>query len=87
MIHLLNTSDCIGLLETHADKSVDKSLPGYHVFVMIELNIKMRANLQQGLSIQRVNNLYHKLCSKIVVGQCVLIIPSKIAGSWFTSGQ
>ena len=32
VIGMLKTSDCIGLLETHADKLVDISLPGYHVF-------------------------------------------------------
>ena len=30
--YLLKSSDCIGLLETHADKSVDINLPGYYVF-------------------------------------------------------
>ena len=29
----------------------------------------------------------YTICSKTVVGQCVLTIPSIIAGSWFTSGQ
>ena len=28
----LNMLDCIGLMETHADKNVDISLPGYYVF-------------------------------------------------------
>ena len=27
------------------------------------------------------------ICSKTVVGQCVLTIPTLIAGSWFTGGQ
>ena len=27
------------------------------------------------------------ICAKTVVGQCVLTIPSIIAGSWFTSDQ
>ena len=38
----------------------------------------------QGLSIKRVKNLY-LVCSKTVISQCVLTIPSIIAGSWFTS--
>ena len=32
VVNILNSSDCIGLLETHADKSVDISLSGYYVF-------------------------------------------------------
>ena len=32
VINLLNSSDCIGLLETRAVKSVDISLPGYNGF-------------------------------------------------------
>ena len=32
VVNSLNWSDLIGLLETHADKSVDISLPGYYVF-------------------------------------------------------
>ena len=27
------------------------------------------------------------ICSKTVEGQCVLTIPTSIAGSWFTGGQ
>ena len=30
--HFLKTSDSIGLIETHADKNVEISLPGYYVF-------------------------------------------------------
>ena len=29
---ILKQSDCIGLLETHADSNTDICLPGYHVF-------------------------------------------------------
>ena len=35
-------------------------------------------------------NIYedcHTFCSRAVVGQCVLTIPSIIADSWFTGGQ
>ena len=38
--------------------------------------------LYKGLSIITI-----RVYSKTVVGQCVLAIPSIIAGSWFTSGQ
>ena len=32
VVNSLKTLDCIGLMETHADKNVDISLPGYYVF-------------------------------------------------------
>ena len=44
VVNSLKTLDCIGLMETHADKNVDISLPGY-VLEKIELNIKRPVNL------------------------------------------
>ena len=32
VVNSLKTLDCIGLMETRADKNVDISLPGYYVF-------------------------------------------------------
>ena len=32
VVNSLKTLDCIGLMETHADKNVDISFPGYYVF-------------------------------------------------------
>ena len=32
VVNSLKTLDCIGLMETHADKNVDISLPGYYIF-------------------------------------------------------
>ena len=32
VIKSLVRTDCIGLMETHADKAVDFTLPGYYVF-------------------------------------------------------
>ena len=46
MINLLNSSDCIGLRKTRAEKSVDISLPGYHVFRKDRAKHKMPANHQ-----------------------------------------
>ena len=46
VINVLKSSDCIGLLETHADKSVDISLPGYYVFRNDRVKHKTPVNLR-----------------------------------------
>ena len=45
-----------------------------------ELIVKYRVFLYKGLR-------NFTICSKTVVGQCALTIPSIIAGSWFASGK
>ena len=62
-----------------------------HLFKSINHVIYIFSNLCNDFNTARVF-LYEGLriltiCSKTVVGQCVLTIPSTIAGSWFTSGQ
>ena len=51
VIDFLKSNDCIGLLETHADKSVDISLPGYCVFCKDRANHKNARKPSGGITV------------------------------------
>ena len=49
VVNSLQKFDCIGLMETHADKNVDISLPGYYVFRKDRIKHRMPLNHLVGL--------------------------------------
>ena len=51
VINSLKSSDLIGLLETHADKSVDISLPGNYVFRKDRLKHQNARKLSGGIAV------------------------------------
>ncbi|MEW8543579.1 MAG: endonuclease/exonuclease/phosphatase family protein, partial [Candidatus Thiodiazotropha sp.] len=59
IINTLKSSDCIGLLETHADKTVDISLNGYHVFRKDRVKHKNASRPSGGIAVLVKNSMRH----------------------------
>lgn len=59
VINFLKTSDCIGLLETHADKTVDISLPGYYVFRKDRIKHKNARRPSGGIAVLVKESMRH----------------------------
>lgn len=59
IINHLKTSDCIGLLETHADKNVDISLQGYYVFRKDRIKHKNARSASGGIAVLVKNCMRH----------------------------
>ena len=58
-VNILNSSDCIGLLETHADKSVDISLSGYYVFRKDKFKHKKARKPSGGIAVLVKESMRH----------------------------
>ena len=59
VIKVLKSSDCIGLSETHADKSVDISLPGYYVFRKDRVKHKKARKPSGGIAVLVKESMRH----------------------------
>ena len=59
VVNILNSSDCIGLLETHADKSVDISLSGYYVFRKDRVKHKKARKPSGGIAVLVKESMRH----------------------------
>ena len=59
VINSLKTFDCIGLMETHADKNVDISLPGYYVFRKDRIKHKNATKPSGGIAVLVRDSMRH----------------------------
>ena len=59
VINSLKTFDCIGLMETHADKNVDISLPGHYVFRKDRIKHKNATKPSGGIAVLVRDSMRH----------------------------